>query len=208
MNLLKNCVLLGVVYTENLRITHGKGNCFEFIHNSNILEELKSNKIWKRCATHIFDILMVNLFALLILISVTLIIVQPLKIYGTLLANLAILAYFIYFEDSARATKSGIEWINRVFNSVENKKISVEKAFFSYCTGGIAGFFLAIIDVAANGVAMASEHLGFYFIIPLVTYAPVLFMSLGQNVHELFTYVVFLKNLTVNSDAGMGGNEE
>ncbi len=197
-----------MVYTENFKITRGKGNCFEFMYNSNTVKELKSSEIWKRCAAHIFDIFMVNLFALLILISVTLIVVQPLKIYGMLLANLAILAYFIYFEDSSRAARSGKKWINRIYSCFECKKISVERAFFSYCTGGMAGFFLVVIDVAANGVAMASEHLGFYFIIPLVTYAPVLFMSLRENVHDLFTGTVFLKNPEVNSAVSPGGNEE
>ncbi len=197
-----------MVYTENLKITRGKGNCFEFMCNSNTVKELKSSEIWKRCAAHVFDILMVNLFAFLILISVTLIVVQPLKIYGMLLANLAILAYFIYFEDSSRAAKSGKKWIKRIYSSFESKKISVERAFFSYCTGGVTGFFLAIIDVATNGVVMASEHLGFYFIIPFVTYAPVLFMSLRQNVHVLFTGAVFLKNPEVSSAVSPGGNEE
>ncbi len=197
-----------MVYTENFKITRGKGNCFEFMYNSNTIKELKSSEIRKRCAIHIFDILMVNLFALLILISVTLIVVQPLKVYGMLLANLTILTYFIYFEDSSRATRSGKKWINRIYSSFESKKISVERAFFSYFTGGVAGFFLAIIDVAANGVAMASEHLGFYFIIPFITYAPVLFMSLRQNIHDLFTGMVFLKNTAVNSAVNPGGNEE
>jgi hypothetical protein len=197
-----------VVYTENFKITRGKGNCFEFMYNSNSIKELKSSEIRKRCAIHIFDILMVNLFALLILISVTLIVVQPLKVYGMLLANLTILTYFIYFEDSSRTTRSGKKWINRIYSSFESKKISVERAFFSYFTGGVAGFLLATIDVAANGVAMASEHLGFYFIIPFVTYAPVLFMNFRQNIHDLFTGMVFLKNPAVNSAVNLGGNEE
>jgi hypothetical protein len=55
---------------------------------------------------------------------------------------------------------------------------------------------------------MASEHLGFYFIIPFITYAPVLFMNLRQNIHDLSTGMVFLKNPAVNSAVNPGGNEE
>lgn len=199
---------MGVVYTENFKITPGKGNCFEFIHNSKTLKESKSSCVWKSCAPYIFDIFIINLFALLILMAVTLILVQPLEIYGMLLANLTIFIYFIYYDNSSKQRISEKKWINLMSASFESRKSSLEKIFCRYCTKGVPGLLLIAIDVTANGVAIASEHLGFYFIIPLVTYMPVLFMSFKQSVNDLFTDKFFLKSPNVSPAVNLAGNEE
>jgi len=86
-----------VVYTENAKITRGKGNYFEFMNNSNTVEKLKSGEVWKKCAAYNLDIFIVNLFAFLILIAVKLIIGRPLEIYDIVFANLVIFAHFVYF---------------------------------------------------------------------------------------------------------------
>ncbi|MFZ2500078.1 MAG: RDD family protein [Methanosarcina sp.] len=193
-----------MVNTENAKITRGKGNCFEYILNLSTVKELKSCELWKRCTAHILDIFVVTLFAFLILKSVTLIIVQSRETYGILIINLAILAYFIYFERSSRQTTAEKKWTNLIVTNLEGKKISFERAFFRYFIRGMTGLILVGVDVAANGVAIVSEHLGFYFLIPLITYAPILFMDLKQGVHDLLADMVVLKSLAVSSE----GNEE
>ncbi len=201
---------------ESTEITPGKGNYFALIRNSPTVKELKSSELRNRCATYIFDIFIVNIFAALTLVAVMLIFIQQKEVYGMLLVNLTILAYFLYYENSPEEPESRKKFVNLIVSSCEGKRDSLERTFLRYFAGGVPGLFLLVIDMAANGVAAVSEHLGFYFIIPLISYVPILFMNLRQGIRDLLKSTVFLKNSAVNeavnsavsSAASSAGNEE
>jgi len=51
--------------------------------------------------------------------------------------------------------------MNLIVNNLKGKRISLERAF-RYFSRGLPGLVLVAIDVASNGVAIVSEHLGWY----------------------------------------------
>ena len=193
-----------MVNTEKVNITGESGKCFESINGSKTVEKVDLIVVWKRCAAYMLDIFIVNLFALLVLITGTLIIGPSLEIYGIVFANLAIFAYFVYFESSAGQATPGKKWMNLKVVDLEGRRISFVRAFFRYFARGMPVLVLVVVDIAANGVGIVNEHLIWYFFMPFVTYIPILFMDDGQGVHDVLACTVVRKYPAVIS----AGNEE
>ncbi len=189
-----------MVNTEKVNITGESGKFFESINGSKTVEKVDLIVVWNRCAAYTIDIFIVNLFAFLVLIAGTLIIGPSLEIYGIVFANLAIFAYFVYFESSAGQATPGKKWMNLKVMDLEGRKLSFLRAFFRYFARGMPGFVLVVVDVAVNGVGIVNEHLIWYFFIPFVTYVPILFMDEGQGIHDLLAGTVVRK--------GSAGNRE
>ncbi|MDY9926900.1 RDD family protein [Methanosarcina sp.] len=165
-----------------------------------MIEEARLGDIWKRCAAYIFDILLVNLFVFVILIAFT-VTNSPLdEIYGIAFANLAIFAYFVYFESSQAQATPGKKWMNLKVVDFEEKRISFLRAFFRYFARGMPGLVLVVADVAVSGTGIINQHLGWYFLIPVVTYAPVLFMDMRQGVHDVMAGTVVVKGSTEDKE--------
>ncbi|WP_162197442.1 RDD family protein [Methanosarcina sp. 2.H.A.1B.4] len=189
-----------MVNTENVNITGESGKCFESINESKTVEKVDLTEVWKRCAAYILDIFIVNLFAFLVLIASTLTIGPLTEIYGIAFANLALFAYFVYFESSAGQATPGKMWMNLKVVDLEGRRISFVRAFFRYFARGMPALVLVVVDVAANGVGIVNAHLVWYFFIPFVTYIPILFMEDGMGVHDILACTVVVK--------GSAGNKE
>jgi len=183
-----------LVYTETVSVTCESGKSLEVINGEITIEEARLGKIWKRCAAYILDILIVNLFILLILIAVTLVTGPVVEVYSIAFANIALFAYFVYFESSRAQATPGKKWMNLKVVDFEERRISFRRAFFRYFARGMPGIVLVVVDVAANGTGIINEHIGWYFLIPFVTYAPVLFMDMKQGVHDVLAGTVVVKS--------------
>ncbi|MCC4769641.1 hypothetical protein FXV91_05310 [Methanosarcina sp. DH2] len=170
------------------------------MNEEKMIEEARLGDIWKRCAAYIFDILLVNLFVFIILIAFTVTNSPLAKIYGIAFANLAIFAYFVYFESSQAQATPGKKWMNLKVVDFEEKRISFLRAFFRYFARGMSGLVLVVVDIAANGTGIINQHLGWYFLIPVVTYAPVLFMDMRQGVHDVMAGTVVVKGSTEDKE--------
>jgi uncharacterized RDD family membrane protein YckC len=83
---------------------------------------------------------------------------------------------------------------------LEGKRISFLRAFIRYFARGMPSIVLVIADVAANGIGIINEHMGFYFLIPAVTYAPILFMDMRQGVHDVMAGTVVVKRFAYDRD--------
>lgn len=186
--------------TKTVSITGESCRYFECVNEEKMIEEARLGDIWKRCAAYIFDILLVNLFVFVILIAFT-VTNSPLdEIYGIAFANLAIFAYFVYFESSQAQATPGKKWMNLKVVDFEEKRISFLRAFFRYFARGMPGLVLVVADVAVSGTGIINQHLGWYFLIPVVTYAPVLFMDMRQGVHDVMAGTVVVKGSTEDKE--------
>ena len=179
--------------TETVSVTGESGKYFESMNEAKTIKKTRLGDIWRRCAAYIFDIFLVNLFVFLILIAVALTDGPLAEIYGIAFTNLAIFAYFVYFESSKAHATPGKKWMNLKVVDLEGRRISFLRAFFRYFARGMPTIVLVVVDVAANGTGIINEHLGFYFIIPVVTYAPILFMDMRQGVHDVMAGTVVVK---------------
>jgi uncharacterized RDD family membrane protein YckC len=59
---------------------------------------------------------------------------------------------------------------------------------------------LVVVDITANGIDIINDHLGFYFLIPVVTYAPILFMGMRQGVHDVMAGTVVVKRFAYDKE--------
>lgn len=184
--------------TETVSVTGESGKYFEAVNEEKTIEKVNLGDVWRRCAAYIFDIFLVNLFVFIILIATTITIGHSAEIYGIAFANLAIFAYFVYFESSQAQATPGKKWLNLKVVDFEGRRISFVRAFFRYFARGMPGLVLVIVDVAANGVGIVNEHLIWYFFIPFVTYAPILFMDEGLGVHDVLACTVVVKGSAEN----------
>jgi uncharacterized RDD family membrane protein YckC len=184
--------------TETVSVTGESGKYFEYVNGAKTVKKTRLGDIWKRCAAYILDIFLVNLFVFLILIAVTLTNDPLAEIYGIAFTNLVIFAYFVYFESSKAQATPGKRWMNLKVVDLEGRRISFPRAFFRYFARGMPGLVLVIVDVAANGVGIVNEHLIWYFFIPFVTYAPILFMDEGLGVHDVLACTVVVKGSAEN----------
>ncbi|AKB75001.1 RDD domain containing protein [Methanosarcina lacustris Z-7289] len=189
-----------MVNTGKINFLGERGKCFESINESKTVEKVDLIVVWKRCVAYMFDIFIVNLFAFLVLIASTLIIGPSLEIYGIAFANLALFAYFVYFESSAGQATPGKKWMDLKVMDFEGRRISFVRAFFRYFARGMPAFVLVVVDVTANGVGIVNEHLLWYFFMPFVTYIPILFMDEGKGVHDVLAGTVVRE--------GSAGNKE
>ncbi|MHC1754123.1 MAG: RDD family protein [Methanosarcina sp.] len=180
--------------TETVSVTGESGKYFEYVNGEKTIKKTRLGDVWKRCAAYILDVFLVNLFVFLILIAVTLTKDPLAEIYGIAFTNLAIFAYFVYFESSKAQATLGKKWMNLKVVDFEGKRISFLRAFFRYFARGMPTIVLVVVDVATNGTGIINEHLGFYFLIPIVTYAPILFMDMRQGVHDVMAGTVVVKN--------------
>ena len=186
--------------TETVSVAGESGKYFEVIHGEKTIKEARLGDIWKRCAAYILDIFLVNLFVFLILISVTLTEGPLAEIYGIAFTNLALFAYFVYFESSRAQATPGKKWMNLRVIDLEGKRISFLRAFIRYFARGMPSIVLVIVDVASNGTGIINEHMGFYFLIPVATYAPILFMDMKQGVHDIMAGTVVVKRFAYDRD--------
>ncbi|MDQ1276180.1 MAG: hypothetical protein QG610_1755 [Euryarchaeota archaeon] len=184
--------------TETVSVTAESGKSFEVFNGEKTIEESRLGDVWKRCAAYIFDILIINLFIFLILIATTLVAGPLAEVYSIAFANIALFAYFVYFESSKAQATPGKKWMNLKVVDFEEKRISFLRAFFRYFARGMPGIFLVIVDVAANGAGIINEHLGWYFLIPFAIYMPVLFMDMRQGVHDVLAGTVVVKSFEDN----------
>ncbi len=180
--------------TETVNVIGESGKYFEIINGEKTLKETRLGDIWKRCAAYILDIFLVNIFMFLILILFTLTNGPLPEIYGIAFTNLVIFAYFVYFESSKAQATPGKKWMNLRVIDFEGKRISFLRAFFRYFARGMPSIVLVVVDIATNGTGIINEHLGFYFLIPFVTYAPILFMDMRQGVHDVMAGTVVVKS--------------
>jgi uncharacterized RDD family membrane protein YckC len=184
--------------TETVSVTGESGKYFEAVNEEKTIEKVNLGDVWRRCAAYILDIFLVNLFVFIILIATTITIGPSAEIYGIAFANLAIFAYFVYFESSQAQATPGKKWLNLKVVDFEGRRISFVRAFFRYFARGMPGLVLVIVDVTANGVGIVNEHLIWYFFIPFVTYAPILFMDEGLGVHDVLACTVVVKGSAEN----------
>lgn len=180
--------------TETISINGESGKYFEVINGEKTIKEARLGEIWKRCAAYIFDIFLINLLIFILLISVTLTKGPLADIYGIALTNLVIFAYFVYFESSKAQATPGKKWMDLKVVDLEGRRISFLRAFFRYFARGMPSIVLVVVDIAANGMGIINEHLGFYFLIPIVTYVPILFMDMRQGVHDVMAGTVVVKS--------------
>jgi uncharacterized RDD family membrane protein YckC len=173
---------------------------FKAVNEEITLEETLCGDIWKRCAAYVLDIFLVNIFVFLLLIAVTLVNGPFAEVYSIAFANLALFAYFVYFESSRAQATPGKKWMNLKVVDFEEKRISFLRAFFRYFARGVPGIVLVVVDVAANGAGIINEHLGWYFLIPLAIYMPILFMDMRQGVHDVLTGTVVVKSFTAKGE--------
>lgn len=174
------------------------GKSVEVINEEIAIENSRLGDIWKRCAAYVFDVLIVNLFVFLILISTSFVTGPLTEAYSIAFANISLFAYFVYFESSEIQATPGKKWMNLKVVDFEEKRISFLRAFFRYFARGAPGIILVVVDVAANGTGIINEHLGWYFLIPFAMYVPVLFMDMRQGVHDVLAGTVVVKNLEDN----------
>lgn len=184
--------------TETVSITGESGKSFEAISGEKTIDETQLGDVWKRCAAYIFDVFLVNLFVSIILIAATLVTGSLVEVYDIAFANLALFAYFVYFESSKEQATPGKKWMNLKVVDFEGKRISFLRAFFRYFARGMPGIILVVVDVAAYGAGIVNEHLGWYFLIPFTIYVPVLFMDMRQGVHDVLAGTVVVKSLEDN----------
>lgn len=180
--------------TETVSVICESGKSLEIINGEKTIEDARLGDIWKRCAAYILDILIVNLFVFFILIAATLVTGSLAEVYSIAFANLALFAYFVYFESSGAQATPGKKWMNLKVVDFEERRISFLRAFFRYFARGMPGIVLVVVDVAANGTGIINEHMGWYFLIPFVTYAPILFMDMRQGVHDVLAGTVVVKS--------------
>lgn len=186
--------------TETVSFVGDCGKYFEIINGEKTVKEARLGEIWKRCAAYIFDIFLVNLLMFLILISVTLTGDPLADIYGIAFTNLAIFAYFVYFESSRAQATPGKKWMKLRVVDLEGRRISFLRAFFRYFARGMPSIVLVVVDITTNGMDIINDHLGFYFLIPVVTYAPILFMGMRQGVHDVMAGTVVVKRFAYDKE--------
>lgn len=159
------------------------------------IEDAQLGSIWKRFVAYIFDVFIVNLFLYIILIIAALVAGPLAEVYSIAFANIALFAYFVYFESSGAQATPGKKWMNLKVVDFEKRRISFLRAFFRYFARGMPGIVLVVVDVAANGTGIINEHMGWYFLIPFVTYVPILFMDMRQGVHDVMAGTVVVKGV-------------
>lgn len=184
--------------TGTVNVTGESGKYLEHINGEKTIEEARLGEIWKRCAAYVFDVLLVNLFVFLILIATTLITGPLAEAYSITFANLALFAYFVYFESSQSQATPGKKWMNLKVVDFEEKRISFMRAFFRYFARGTPLIVLVTVDIAANGTGIINEHLGWYFLVPFAIYAPILFLDMRQGVHDVLAGTVVMKSFSEN----------
>lgn len=180
--------------TEISNVIGESGKYFETVNEAKTIKKTGLGDIWKRCAAYILDVFLVNLFVFLFLIAVTLNNGPLADIYGIAFTNLALFAYFVYFESSKAQATPGKKWMNLRVTDLEGRRISFLRAFFRYFARGMPTIVLVVVDVATNGIGIINEHLGFYFLIPIVTYAPILFMDMRQGLHDVMAGTIVVKD--------------